>query len=267
MLHLAGALLESLVHALESDEELGQIAQEVLSGEAPQRLQDDPGRQGEEPQADARRFEERTEEHAQGVVVEHVDDAVGSVEEVERVGRRRRIEDHHVEAPGPPQLVDLLHRHVLEAPGHHRGERLVEAVLLDLPRLLGRRRLAIDQLVPGELEVEHHRVHLAVRLEPRGAEQLVTDSRLPISERGESKAVGEPPRRIDGEDQRLLALDREAERQRGRGGGLADPARSHAADHLSLREQGGDRGPRHRAASMAEAICSMARMPKVRSKT
>src|SRR5207248_2953679 len=125
--------------------------------------------------------------------------------------------------------VDLLHRHVLEAPGHHRGERLVEAVLLDLPRLLGRRRLAIDQLVPGELEVEHHRVHLAVRLEPRGAEQLVTDSRLPISERGESKAVGEPPRRIDGEDQRLLALDREAERQPGRGGGPADPARSSGA--------------------------------------
>ena len=253
---------------------MGQVAQEVLAGEPGQRPQHEPGRQCEELQADPAGLEHRPEQDPHRVVVEHVEDPVRRAEEVERVGGGRRIEHHHVEAARFVQLVHLLHRHVLEAARHRRGELLVEAVLQDLPGALGRGRLPLHQFVPGELQVEHHGVHLAARAQSGGAEQLVLDAGLSVAERLEPQAVRQPARRIDGEHQGTLPRRRHAQRERRRRGRLPHSAGSHAGHHPAPREDLIQRraarghellGPPHSASSMAWATFSIACGPKERS--
>src|SRR5438045_1101604 len=148
-LHLAGAVLEALVHSLEGHHEGGEIAQEAAAGDPRQRPEHEAGRSGEEAESDPSRLEHRTEDDAHRVVVEHAENAVGSVEEVERVAGRWRVQHNHVEAAAGIELVYLLHRHVLEAAGHGRGERLVDLVAEDVLRLPGLAGIAADGLGPG----------------------------------------------------------------------------------------------------------------------
>ena len=59
------------------------------------------------------------------------------------------------------QLVELLHGHVLLGARQGAGEVPVDPVDLDVLRLLGAVRVALDQVVEGPLGIEHEGVELA----------------------------------------------------------------------------------------------------------
>ena len=172
------------------------------------------------------------------------------------------------------QLVHLLHRHVLEAARHRRRELLVEAVLENALRAVRRRRLALHQLVPGELQVQHHRVHLSAWMQPGRAEDLAVDARLAVAERLEPEAVRQAPRGVDGQDQGALPCHGGAERERRGRRGLSHSARTDAAQDASAGEHLVERGTpaisaivgtSHEALSMARATLSTDWAPKERS--
>ena len=94
-------------------------------------------------------------------VVEEACEPARRVEEVERVTRRRRVDDDEVEVAGVVQLVELLHRHVLLRARQRAGDVPVEAVVEDALRLLLGGRVLRDEVVERRLGVEHQRVQLA----------------------------------------------------------------------------------------------------------
>ena len=69
--------------------------------------------------------------------VEEVGDALRRLEEVERVARRRRVDDDQVVAPAGVQLAELLDGHVLLRAGEALRQVLVEAVVEDALAHLG----------------------------------------------------------------------------------------------------------------------------------
>ena len=122
------------------------------------------------------------------------------------------------------QLAELLHRHVLLRAGERAGDRLVEGVGQDLLGLL-RGGVGRHDLVEGALHVEHHRVERAAR---RGVD--AGDRPGGVVELGEAEGLGQPPRRVDGEDDDLAPVLGRPQPERGGRGGLADPAGAAADD-------------------------------------
>jgi hypothetical protein len=98
-----GALGEAVHHAAERAEEDGQVLEQVDAGDALEHREDDARAAAHDARGEAR----GGEEEPQRAALEERREAVGRVEEVQRVARRRRVEDHHVEAARPVQLVEL----------------------------------------------------------------------------------------------------------------------------------------------------------------
>ena len=146
---------------------------------------------------------------------------VGRAEQIDRVPRRRRVDDDQVPLAARPQLVQPLDRHVLLRAGQRTGDAAVDRVGEDRLRPL---------LVAGP--VDDHPVERATRAssicahsEPVAAGGTDHLARLVRPGAVDAERVGEPPRRVDGDhDDPPTGVGR-CERERRRRGGLADAAR------------------------------------------
>ena len=153
---------------------------------------------------------------------------LGRVQEVERVGGGRRVEHDQVVARVLAHGVQLLHRHVLLRAGERRGDVLVQAVVEDALGALGRRGVALDQLVEGALGVEHHRAQTCPA--PSSPALRRTARAPPAAPRWSSPS--RPmllARRLAGSMVRhstRLPMHGRVQRERRRGRGLADAAAS-----------------------------------------
>ncbi len=259
LLDLDRALLEDVVHRRERAEEVGELLQQGETGQPRQGPHEVAAGQVEHLQAEVARLERRGEQRAHPLVADEVEHAVRRVEKVERVGGRRRIEHEQVVVAVQAQVDQLLHRDVLLAAGQRRGELLVETAPEDRLAPVGRSALD-DQVVPGALEVEHHREELALRLEAGGAQHVGRDPGLGVAQFAQPERGGQPARRIDGEHQRLAPQLRALERQRRGDGRLPDSPGPHTDDHALARHHLPEDAVGH-AASNASATRSSAARP------
>ena len=224
-------LLESLVHALEGEEELREVLQELQAEEAVGEVEGEGSGARGDLEREPPRHEVGLEEPAQHARIEESHEAVGSLEEVEGVAGGRGVDHDQVVGAGAVDLVEPLHGDVLVALHEAAGDVLVQGVLEDASGGDAVGRVAADQLVPRLAGVEHGRPQLAPRLHPRLLDHVVGHPRLGVAQRFQPQGVGQPAGGIDGEHQHPAA-----ERQAGHGGGgsgrggLADAPRA-AADH------------------------------------
>ena len=124
-----GALLEAVDEAAQRAEEDAEVVEQVDAGQA---LEDARRRRScPRPTTFAAR-PVGARNTLQRATLEEAGEAVGGVEEVQRVARRRRVEDEDVEAPGAVELVELGHRGELLRARDRAGELLVDAVGEDL---------------------------------------------------------------------------------------------------------------------------------------
>ena len=213
---------EAVDHPAQRAEEPAQIAQQVDARDLLHRLEDQAGAAPQQPGG--------LEEDADRAALEEAREPPGRVEEVQRVARRRRVEDEHVERAGLVELVELRDRGELLRAGHRGRELLVDPVLEHLVARALVRREPLDQLVERPLGVEHHRPQLALGLD-RDPMRLVAELVEPERRR-------QPPGRVDRHDGDLQAPLGEPERDRRGGGGLAHASRAGADDHPLALEQG-----------------------------
>ena len=100
----------------------------------PMPAEHDRRRAREEVERELARRLERLDEPAHRRRVERLDEPLGGVEEVERVGGGRRVEDDEVEARVALHGDELLHRHVLLRARERGRDVLVELVVEELLR-------------------------------------------------------------------------------------------------------------------------------------
>jgi hypothetical protein len=143
-----------------------------------------------------------------------------------------RLGGVEVEVALEVELVELGHRGELLRARDRARELLVDPVVEDLVAGLRVGREALDDVVERALGVEHHRPELAVereRLDLAGV----------VPELLEAEGVGQALGRVDRHDGDLEAAGGHAQRDGGRRGRLADPARSGAdADPLAVEHLG-----------------------------
>ena len=100
------------------------VVHQVDAGQPLEDREHDARAAAHDPRRDARRHEQ----HLQRAALEEVRQAVGRVEEVQRVARRRRVEHEHVEAAVVVQVVELRDRGELLRAGDRARQLLVDAV-------------------------------------------------------------------------------------------------------------------------------------------
>ena len=169
----------------------------------------------------------------------------GRVEEVERVARRRRVDDDDVELLGVDELVELLHRHVLLGARQRAGQVLVERLAEDRLRLLGRAGVALDEVVEGPLGVEHQGVEVAG--------PVARHFRGRVGQRLHAQGVGQAAGRVHGDHAGAPAGPGRRQGEGGRHGRLAHAARPAAHDDRALGHQLGQRRRRFPPVSPAAA--------------
>ncbi len=233
LFHLLGAGSEILRHPAEQLEEGAEVADQVDAGDPPQPGEERADAAAEHPHADAG----RTQERLQRTPLEERGQPSGSVEEVERVARRRRVEHEQVELVLLIEVVELRDRRELLRSRDRGRELAVDAIGLDLLGPRRARRDPLDQLVEGPLWVEHHRPQLALDPQALGGDPLGVDAPRLVGQLLESERVRESLGRIDRDHRDLQPAGRHAHRDRRRGRRLADPAGAGAhADPLSLEQ-------------------------------
>jgi hypothetical protein len=192
------SLLEPIVHALEGQEELGQLAQEVEAEESVHQAQGEGASSARDLDGEAAREEVGLQEEAKHARVEEGGEAIGGLEEVEGVAGGRGVEDHEVEAIVEREVEQLLHGHVLVAAREGARDLAVEPVLQDPVPGRRVRRVALDERVEGALGVEGHGMERSASHGREGADveglRLAGETRLP-------EARGQTPRGIDGAGQ------------------------------------------------------------------
>ena len=196
---------EPVVHALEVQEELGDVLEELAAEHPVRDLVEGPAGEVDDPGAAPAAEPVRHGEPAQQPPAEELGHPARRFEEVDGVAGGWRVDDDQVVAAVRVQVVEPLHRDVVVALHEPGGDVLVQAVVEDPVRGLLVGRVAQHEVVPGRLRVEHRGEQLAARLEPGGAQRLVGDAALDVAERLETERVGEPPRRVDGEHEHPAA--------------------------------------------------------------
>ncbi len=151
------ALLEAVHEAAQRAEEDRDVVHEVDARQPLEDREHDARAARHDPRRDPR----RDEQDLQRAALEEVRQAVGRVEEVQRVARRRRVEHEHVEAAVVVQVVELRDGGELLRPGDRVRELLVDAVAEDVVARLRVGRQPRDEIVERRLRVEHHRPQLA----------------------------------------------------------------------------------------------------------
>ena len=232
-----GALGEAVDQPAERAEEHRQVLEQVDAGHALEQREHDAGPAPDDLAADPG----RAEEHPDRAALEEAGEAAGRVEEVERVARRRRVEHEQVVVALLVELEQLRDRGELLRAGDRARELLVDPVGEDL---VARRRVGrepLDDLVERALGVEHHRPQLALHLDAVGLEARRVDEVRLVAQLGHPERVREPLRGVDGDHRDLHPARGHPHRQRGRRGGLADPAGTRADDDALALEQRNDR--------------------------
>ena len=243
---------EALLHRLEQHEEVGDVLQEPGTEHAVGHLVEGLGGHREQSRA------VRHREPAQQPAAEELDHPRRRVEHGQRVARRRRVDDDQVVVTRRVDVVELLHGEVVVAVHEAAGDVLVERVGQHGVAHLDVRRVAADEIVPAGLGVEHRRPQLAARGDAGRLERGVGDLRGDVAEGADAEGIGQPPGRVDGDDEHAPALihggghaDRRGERR------LADAARTEHEHHLLARQQRveTDRcpSPRHQETSISSA--------------
>ena len=125
---------EAVVHRLEVQEELGDVLEELAAEDAVGHLVEGPARHVEHARAALAADAVRQREPAQQPAAEEVGHARRRVEEVDRVPRRRRVDDDEVVLAARVDLEQALHRDVVVALHEPRGEVVVQPVLEDAVR-------------------------------------------------------------------------------------------------------------------------------------
>src|SRR5919201_3774907 len=245
------ALLEALDEPAQRAEEDAQVLEQIDAGQALEHREHDARPAPDDPGGQAG----RREEDLQRAPLEEARQPVGGVEEVQRVARRRRVEDEHVEAPGAVEVVELGDRRELLRAGHRAGQLLIDAVGEDVVAgaLVGRE--AGDEVVERALGVEHHRPQLAAHLDPVAGEAVGVDEARLVAELVEPQGVGQPLGGVDGDDSDAQPARRQAHRQCRRRGRLADATRAGADDDALAVQSPVERHAR-RSASMCESVVS-----------
>ena len=173
---------------------------------APEHREDDARPAADDLRGEAR----RGEEDLQRAALEEAREAVGGVEEVQRVARRRGVEHEHVEAPGAVELVELGDRRELLRARDRARELLVDAVGEDVVARCVVGREALDELVERALGVEHHRPQLAAHLDAVAGEAVGVDEARLVAELVEAERVGQPLGGVDRDDGDALRPPRRA---------------------------------------------------------
>ena len=155
------------------------------------------------------------------------------IKEVQRVARRRGVDDDQVPFVLGEKLTQLLHRHVLLRAGERRGDGLVELVVQNRFAAFGSGVLD-HHLVERPAHVEHHGVQFAGHL---GRQR---NALRRVAEILDAERLGEPLGRVDGQHHDRAAIFGGAQRHCRGGGGLADTARA-AAHHDAVGRVAQDR--------------------------
>jgi hypothetical protein len=264
-----GPLLEPLVHALEGQEELRQVLQELEAEEAVGQLEGEGAGPRRDLQREPAGDEVRLEEPPEHARVQEAHEAVGRLEEIEGMPGGRRVEDHEVEALVGRQLEQLLHRHVLVAARERGRDLLVEAVVEDAAAGGLARGVLVDERIERAPRVERHRPQRARR--PRRQAREVEPPRSAL-ERGQAEAGREAAGGVDRADEHLAPFERRLQGQGGGGRRLAHAAGAADDEHATLGQRGregagGAVGPRRlHAASRRRASRSIEAGPMSSSK-
>ncbi len=102
-------------------------------------------------------------ERAVDGMAEEADEPIGRLEQVDRVARRWRVDDHEIPLAARVQLVQPFDRHVLLRARQRARDRAVDRVGENGLGLLGVRRLLVDEPVERRGGVEHQRPQLTSR--------------------------------------------------------------------------------------------------------
>ena len=113
---------EAGLHRLEEDEELGDVLQEARAEDAIGHLVERLRRHREQPRP------VRHGEPLQQPAAEELAHPPGCIEQVERVARRRRVDDDQVVLARRVQVVQLLHRQVVVAVDEAAGDVAVQRI-------------------------------------------------------------------------------------------------------------------------------------------
>jgi hypothetical protein len=236
---VAGARSKALRHALERQQELGQVLDEADARQPLDHLEDPARAALEQSEPEATGRERGVDQHVDEPAVEELEQALGRLEEVEGVLCGRGVDDDQVEAATFGQLVDLLHRGVLHAPCQRVRDVLIDRVREDpLTRLVALCE-AVHQIVEGALHVEHHGPQRPAFRDAKARERRFGDGLGLVAERSHTQRVRESTRRVDGEDQRPPALARRFERECCGDRRLAHSAAAHAHDDAPFVERVG----------------------------
>ena len=263
-----GSLDETVVHRLEQDEELRDVRQELRSQDPVGHLVEGSRREVDQPRPVGH------DQPAQQARREEVGHALRRIEKVERVARRRRVDDDQVVLTLGVDLVEPLHRDVVVRLHEARRDVLVQRVGQDLLAGLLVGRMRADEIVPALLRVQHRRPQLAPRVAPRLGEHVVGDADLVVPDPLQPQRVGQPTGRVDRQHQDAAALfDHGGGGQRGGRRGLAHPSGSAGDDDVLGRQQVPHRLGRRRtgrghspsSSPSAWATWRVVRAPKLRA--
>ena len=155
---------------------------------------------------------------------------VRGVEEVERVARRRGVDDDEIEALVAVQREQPLGGHVLLRAAERAGDVAVEGVGRGSARpAAALSRVGRDQPVERRRRVEHQRPQLA------GACRSASWTGSLVKPTGHTQRVGKPLGRVDRHHDATPADARRLQPERRGSGGLADAAGSAADDDVGGR--------------------------------
>ena len=172
----------------------------------------------------------------------------GSFEEVERVAAGRRVDHDQVEAQIEVQLVQRLGCHELLRAAQGIGHVPVEPVLHDARRLGLVGGVGANDALEHRRRVEHHRPQLAVDAVQLDRLRLAGQPAL------QAERVGQPPGRVDGDDDHPTPGARRRQADRGGDRRLADSSGPTADDDVGILEQGAQRGSPSTKVSMSSGV-------------
>jgi hypothetical protein len=237
---LSSALFEAAEEVVQLGDELRHVLDEAAAGELAHALEHDLGRLRDEVEAHFAGVLEDIDEPAHRRAIERFDEPFRGIEEVERVGRRRRIEEDQIVAPLRFHRLKPLHRHVLVGASEGGGHVLIKAIVQNPVACSGTGGVALHELVERVFGVEHRNGELSRDGQPRRRVQAGVDRLRLARESREAQAVRQPFRGVDGQTKHAFALHRGCQSQRRRRRRFSDATASDGENHAARVDERGE---------------------------